>query len=352
MIADREATSTQEVATNWFVDSARLGAVAAADEGIISEIISAGDYSDIPADQVPKLLEALKSRPWRDVVQEFYEVENPWLYRIVTDPARSMALELLDLSSGCACLDVGSGWGQLSIPMGQMGCRVVSLDLTIDRLKVLKQIARQEGARLDLVKGNILSFPFHENAFDLVVFNGSLEWVGMGRSEGQTIRECQVAALKNARKAVRRGGLVCVGIENSLGLKYLMGARDDHTGLSGYSFRDDAAATAMLRDAGQNRQLAQTWGLAQLRRMAEEAGLSVRSVYGCFPDYKLPRHLIPVAEVDQFLLTRPMDWREHHGDKGEAIADQESVAAAYKQFAENGIAQWVCPSYFMILVKA
>jgi hypothetical protein len=33
------------------------------------------------------------------------------------------------------------------------------------------------------------------------------------------------------------------------------------------------------------------------------------------------------------------------------MGDQESIGAAYKQFAENGIAQWVCPSYFMMLVK-
>jgi hypothetical protein len=352
MIANREETSTEVATEHWFVDPARLNAVKSGDEGIISEVKSAGDYADIPADDVPRLLEGLASRPWRDVISEFYENQNPWLHRIVTDPARSMAMELLDLSTGSACLDVGSGWGQFSIPMGQMGCKVVSLDLTFDRLKILKQIGRQEGARLQLAKGNILTFPFRENAFDLVLFNGSLEWMGMGRGEGQTIRECQVAALKNARRAVRSGGVVCVGIENSLGLKYLMGARDDHSGLATYSFRDDEGAAAMLQKFGPHKPLARTWGLGQLRKMAEEAGLSVRAVYGCFPDYKLPRHLIPLAEVDQFLLRWPMDWTEHHGDKGEAMADQQSIGAAYKQFAENGIAQWVCPSYFMMLEKA
>jgi SAM-dependent methyltransferase len=262
-----------------------------------------------------------------------------------------MTLELLDLRGGCSCLDVGSGWGQFSIPMAQLGCKVVSLDLTLERLRVLKQIARQEGAGLQLVKGNILTFPFRDGTFDLALFSGSLEWVGMGRKEGQTIRECQIAALKNARRAVRNGGIVCVGIENSLGLKYLMGARDDHTGLPGYGFRDEEGATSMMRSVGVNQATARTWGLVQLQKMAEEAGLAVQSAYGCFPDYKLPRHLIPLAEVNQFILRWPMDWVEHHGDRGEAMGDQESIGAAYKQFAENGIAQWVCPSYFMLLVK-
>src|SRR5580700_10347900 len=133
MTGNQEEIST-ESAELWFVDPAHLSDVGAGDEGIICEKDSAGDYADIPAEQMPRLLEALGSRPWREVIKEFYESQNPWLYRIVTDPARVMTLELLDLRGGCSCLDVGSGWGQFSIPMAQLGCKVVSLDLTLERL--------------------------------------------------------------------------------------------------------------------------------------------------------------------------------------------------------------------------
>ena len=351
MVANRQETSA-ELSELWFVDPARLNAVTVENEGIVTEENSAGQYADIPAEQVGPLLEALAARPWREVLKQFYETQNPWLYRIVTDPARVMSLELLDLRGGSRCLDVGSGWGQFSIPMAQLGCKVVALDLTLERLRVLKRIAAQEGTGLELVKGNILSFPFREGVFDLVLFNGALEWVGMGRKEGQTIRELQVMALKNAGRAVRAGGHICVAIENSLGLKYLMGARDDHTSLAGYSFLSEAEATAVMRKAGGDRTPTKTWGLAELEKIFKEAGLGVQSVYGCFPDYKLPRHLIPLAEVNQFILQWPMDWMEHHGDKGEPMMDSGGIHSAYRQFAENGIAQWVCPSYFMVLVKS
>ena len=81
-------------------------------------------------------------------------------------------------------------------------------------------------------------------------------------------------------------------------------------------------------------------------------GLSVKSVYGCFPDYKLPRHLVPLEEVNSFLLKWEIDWEEHHGDRGEALGDQNAIRSAYRQLADNGIAQWFCPSYVMILVKS
>jgi SAM-dependent methyltransferase len=280
-----------------------------------------------------------------------YEAKNPWLYRIITDPSRSMPLEILQLAKGAVCLDVGSGWGQFSIPLAQWGCRVLAFDLTLDRLRILSAIARQEGASLSYAKGNVLTFPFREAAFDWVLFNGTLEWVGTGRSSDRTVRQCQVDALKNAARALKPDGRIYVGIENSIGLKYLMGARDDHTTLTNFSFRTEDEAQAILRPLGGDRPQSKTWGLAQLKSLAADAGLSVKSVFGCFPDYKLPRHLVPLDEVNHFLLQWEIDWEEHHGDRGEPLADQKTIRSAYRQLAENGIAQWLCPSYALILVK-
>ena len=198
----------------------------------------------------------------------------------------------------------------------------------------------------------MLSFPFRQGTFDLVLFNGTLEWVGTGRGPDRTIRQCQIDALRAAANAVKPDGRIYVGIENNVGLKYLMGARDDHTSLVNYSFRSEDEAQAILRPLGGDRPQAKTWGLNQLKAMAGEAGLAVKSVFGCFPHYKLPRHLVPLEEVNQFLLQWEIDWEEHHGDRGEPIADQNTIRSAYRQLADNGIAQWFCPSYVMILVKS
>jgi SAM-dependent methyltransferase len=336
----------------WFVDPGRSDSVAVTDDGIIIETHSAGVYADIPAEDVAKVLERIASKPWRQALKELYETQNPWLYRIVTDPSRAMPMEVLNLPHDATCLDVGSGWGQLSIPLAQWGCRVVALDLTLDRLRILRGIARQEGAAMTLVKGNMLSFPFRDGAFDLVMFNGTLEWVGTGRSGGRTIRECQVDALRRAGAAAKSGGQIYVGIENASGLKYLMGARDDHTSLVNYSFRSESEADAMISSAGGDRAPAKTWGLNQLKRLAQEAELEIKSIFGCFPDYKLPRHLVPLDEINAFLLKWEVDWEEHHGDRGELIADQNALQSAYRLLADNGIAQWFCPSYSIILVKS
>lgn len=350
MILDKKETSVSPTGL-WFVDPARVGAVTKTKDGIVTETQSAGSYSDIPAEQTKTLLSRLAVQPWRQVVKALYEHQNPWLYRIVTDPSRATPMELFEIHPDCCCLDVGSGWGQLAVPMSAAGCRVVALDLTLERLRALRYIAGQEGVTLSLAKGNILSFPFREGTFDIALFNGALEWVGTGRGAAQTVRQCQVAALRRAAAALKTGGIVYIGIENSLGLKYLMGARDDHTSLPFFSFRSEEEAEAILRDLGGDRTPTKTWGLGQLKLLAAEAGLAVQSVYGCFPDYKLPRHLVPLEDVNHFLLQWEIDWTEHHGDRGEPLGDQDAIRSAYRQLADTGIAQWFCPSYAIMLVK-
>jgi SAM-dependent methyltransferase len=335
----------------WFIDPAHIDSVSTSKDGIVAETQTAGTYSDIPAEQTKTLLSRLAAEPWRQVVKDLYEHQNPWLYRIVTDPSRATPMELFDLHPDWCCLDVGSGWGQLSIPMSQAGCKVVALDLTLERLRALRHIARQEGVSVSLAKGNILTFPFREGIFDIALFNGALEWVGTGRGAAQTIRQCQVAALRRTAQALKPGGVVYIGIENGLGLKYLMGARDDHTSLPFFAFRSEEEAESMVRAVGGERTPTKTWSLAQMRTLASEAGLNVQSVYGCFPDYKLPRHLVPLEDINPFLLQWEIDWTEHHGDQGEPLDDQDAIRSAYRLLADTGIAQWFCPSYAIMLVK-
>ena len=77
--------------------------------------------------------------------------------------------------------------------------------------------------------GNFCTFPLASEQFDLVIFNGSLEYIGSPDSFWKT----QCAAMREAARILKHGGLVYVGIENSLGLKYLLDAPDDHTGIRG-----------------------------------------------------------------------------------------------------------------------
>lgn len=309
-----------------------------------------GKYADLSDEKESEMISLINSGNWRDVVAQSFQKSSPWLYRIITDAGRPMFLDILEIPNNGCYLDVGSGWGQVCIPLGRLG-KSVALDLTFNRLNILKSIANQEGVSLQYVQGNFLSFPFMENSFDTIIFNGSLEWIGVGRDKGTSIRKVQMKALKKANDLLKPNGIIYIGIENSMGLKYLLGAADDHTGLLYHTFLDEVNAEENYQVSGKGEQLpSKTWSLEEYKEMIYEAGLELERVYGCFPDYKLIRQMIDIRSLNEELI-KGAPVLEHVGISGENIDRQVELNAIYKGLARNGIAQYFCPSYALIIRK-
>jgi hypothetical protein len=76
-------------------------------------------------------------------------------------------------------LDLGCGYGGLSIPLARScGC-LVAADATFERVKIVGLRAEHEGLRNVVpVHANALELPFPDATFDCIVVNGVLEWVG------------------------------------------------------------------------------------------------------------------------------------------------------------------------------
>jgi SAM-dependent methyltransferase len=309
-----------------------------------------GDYTDIGMEAERGLVEVLKTTPWQDVIAHRFAVQNPWLYKIITDRGRSLFLDFVPVQPGGNFLDVGSGWGQVAIPLSRMG-QVFCLDVSVGRLEILRQIARQERAALRYICGNYRTFPFAEEQFDLVVFNGSLEWIALG-SPDIGIWDAQAAALEKARRILKPGGVVYIGIENAMGLKYLLGAPDDHTGIPHLTFLDEAEAAALYAKLNGGKRLpAKTWSLNEYRALMEAAGLEILEIYACFPDYKLVRSMVPIPAVNSFLTETGLPYTEHSGTDGTELPCHHLLGPIYRLLARNGVAQYFCPSYAFIAKK-
>ena len=317
----------------------------------VSEQGYEGAYTDLCDDIEISLLKKLRQNPWQEVVASEFATTSPWLYRIIADRGRSLFLDILDIPKDGVFLDVGAGWGQVSLPLSRYG-NVVALDLTANRLNILQEIARQEQVSLIYTQGNFLTFPFKHNVFDLIIFNGSLEWIGLGRKEGNRIRDIQIEALRRGLELLKPGGQIYVGIENSLALKYLLGVPDDHTGLRFVTFLSETTAHSKYATQNQSQQLpAKTWSLVEYRRIIAEAGLEEDRIYCCFPDYKLIRHMVDIRNINEFLTVRGLPYPEHNGQDGSPVGCEIELDALYRRLATNGIAEYFCPSYGLVLCK-
>jgi len=311
--------------------------IAPTEDEILQDPANHSTYTEIGEEGERAVLEALRSRPWREVVRSMFERARPWLCQIITSPLRARMLDVLELPAEGRFLDVGSGWGALSIPLARRG-QVAALDLTIPRLQILREIARQEGVRLSYHCGDLKTYPFREKLFDGIFFNGSLEYMLEAGTAPQAVAS-QAFALRRAGSLLREGGVIYLGIENSVGLKYLLGAPDDHAGKPFASFvaaEQDAVA-------------ARTWSLDRYHELFASAGLELAQGYACFPDYKLIRRMVPLEEVDAFLAEQGLPASEHNGVDGAPLGLDRELDALYRIFGRAGIARHLVPSYAFVL---
>lgn len=314
------------------------------------ELKYAGTYADLPEQEEKDLIAELQHFPWNEVVYQRYFEKQPWLYRIITDQGRAQFLDVINFKQNGRYLDIGSGWGQVSIPLARYG-HSVALDLTRNRLDILAEIARQENVPLTRLQGNFLTFPFKHQLFDLIIFNGSLEWIAAGRERNQSIKAIQLEALIKSANLLKNDGKVYIGIENSLGAKYITGTNDDHTGINHLMYLSEDKANKKYQKFKEGELPAKTWSLAEYEELFYRAGLKVEKVYACFPDYKLIRTMVQLEDLNHYILNHSHQVLEHDGADGHILKHSDELLQLYKTLAMNGIAQYFCPSYGFVLKK-
>jgi 2-polyprenyl-3-methyl-5-hydroxy-6-metoxy-1,4-benzoquinol methylase len=323
----------------------------------------APSYRDTAARELWEIVDEIRlGRPWRECVASHFQAKMPWLHRIVTDVSRDLFFrEHMPLPDGANVLDVGAGWGQISLPLSRHHT-VTALEPTPERLAFIRAAANQEdrGNHLHYIESDFMEVDF-ETTFDLVCCIGVLEWIPKFRAG--PARDLQVDFLRRLQQTLSPAGRVVVGIENRLGLKYLLGARDDHTGLSLVNVLQAPDAAAKHRALTGEDLRVFTYTLPEYRRMFAEAGFQQVSTFAAFPDYKLPQTILPVEQSrslrdgnEQAVWNPDANQRlgsplppDHDGIDGTLLPNQREITSLYHSLAGCGIAPFFAPSYFFIL---
>ncbi len=240
-------------------------------------------YSDLGHERMEKLINSAKESGWKNsLIQNF--ADNQFLINIISDETRADWQYYLPLDENSIALDIGAGWGTITMPLARNIKHVVALDGTLDRLKFLSIRAEQEQiSNVDIVHADIFKHPFQEHQFDLVSFNGVLEWVGVGTEDPHAK---QVKALKIAYQLLKPGGYLYIGIENAMGLKYVMGEPDDHTQIKYISYLEREEASRLSEKHNQSPYTTYTYSKAGYQQMLTQTGFGQIEFYYPKPDYK------------------------------------------------------------------
>lgn len=219
--------------------------------------------------------------PLDSMSDELFATATTWPERYHLSPSRANVLRALDLPADAVVLEVGAGCGAITRYLGEVCARVDALEPTFARARVAaRRTADLPGVTvLHAEVSDVPAVP----TYDLVVVVGVLEYVGDGAAEDAPY----VDFLEHLRATLRPGGQLVLAIENELGVKYLAGAPEDHSGTVFHSVEGYPQGAA-----------ARTFSRRRLLGLMRDAGFSGSRVLGAFPDYKLARIVLDDSLFD------------------------------------------------------
>ncbi len=184
---------------------------------------------------------------------------------------RSSLIDWYKFKKGAKILEVGAGCGAITEALVQKSIQVTALEIDPIRARVNAE-RNKKATNLKVVVGNIEDFK-PEHKFDYIVCVGVLEYSG----KYITSEDPYAAFATKMKSFLNSEGVCLIAIENKLGLKYLAGASEDHTGVMFDSTNNYPNSSGT-----------QTFSKKELGKILENAGFHNQYFYYPHPDYKLP----------------------------------------------------------------
>ncbi|AXQ20981.1 class I SAM-dependent methyltransferase [Acinetobacter wuhouensis] len=182
---------------------------------------------------------------------------------------------------GKVVLEIGCGCGAFTRYLAENAKHVIALEGSFRRAKIARERCRGL-ENVTVVCCNAQEFPLINN-IDTVLLIGVLEYAKKYLGENG-----EIELLNLCKNQLGDTGKLILAIENKLGLKYLVGAKEDHIGISMY---------------GLNRQYKKaditTYGRVELLKKLKKTGFNFISEYYPFPDYKFPTTIISKNALDK-----------------------------------------------------
>lgn len=152
-----------------------------------------------------------------------YSVEDPTTYGVERGHLLMRRLKEIGVDLEGRILDVGCGYGGISIACAEKGSTVCAFDIDSQNLEVVKKRHRSGKAGPGKVlpfQGSVLAIPLTDSVVDLALMLGVVEWVGYSDPR-PTVWQVQISALKEVARVLRPGGSLVIGSKNRLFPRYL-----------------------------------------------------------------------------------------------------------------------------------
>jgi len=229
-------------------------------------------YSDGPVEK--ELYDGFKSDPNYGANREDVQFSS-WAEEYHLSPLRHNLLKWFPFDPKCTVLEVGAGCGALTGLLCQKSGKVTALEYSRQRA-LITAMRHSQRPNLDIIVGGLQDF-VSDQKFDYITVIGVLEYAGTFYGGEDPYR----SFLTKLHDMLSPNGELILAIENKIGLKYICGAQEDHTGRVFDSIYDYPHHSDV-----------RTFSKKELTEILHAAGFLSLEWYYPLPDYKMPQQVI------------------------------------------------------------
>ncbi len=188
-------------------------------------------------------------------------------------------------------LELGAGTGALTLWLSEFFKKVDAVEGSPLRAEVMKARLKNR-ANVKIIVNDIRSISL-EDKYDMIIIVGVLEYIPYFSNISQPLDAC-VNFLKRIKTYLNEKGILLLAIENKIGVKYLAGCTEDHSGKLFNGIADYPEHSPI------------TFSRKELEYLLMRAGYNSIKFYHLFPDYKFP-DLFLNDELERFNID-PSGW--------------------------------------------
>ena len=227
----------------------------------VNDLYSDGDIED-------ELLNIVQNN---DDYMEILKNDNRWPILYHLSPIRENLLEWYDYDKNGSVLEIGAGCGAVTGVFCRKTSRVVGIELS-KRRSMINATRNAKYGNLEILVGNFEDIQIKEK-FDYVSLIGVLEYSPLYINCESPFEDM----VKRAKGFLKDDGKLIIAIENKMGLKYLAGATEDHTGVPFDGVNNY-----------ENIDYVKTLSKPEIIDLLRNAGYKKIEFYYPMPDYKMP----------------------------------------------------------------
>ncbi len=247
--------------------------------------------SFLPSDELTTLLDAMRAgQPWRDALRRRESSAAAVGTNAFSSRAKAGFYLMLPVPSDGLAIDLGAGSGVIAETLASRFRRVIAVDPDARWCEFMRRRFAEDRLSIEVANASALALPADVKDADLVVMNEVLEWLPVGGDPAATRGRpwsVQLAALRGARKVLRRGGRIGIAVANRWFHENFRGA-SPHGEPAYAAVLPRAIASAMAR--AQRGEPYRTWiyGAGGYRRLLRAAGFVNVEVRWAVPNCREP----------------------------------------------------------------